>query len=392
MENFKIIFIILTCSIFFSNCGDKDSDYVDVRGTDYAGAESCIQCHQTMHHSYLQTAHFKATAPATLENVMGHFSAGKNTFVYDANTKLVMEKRGDSLYQVLYKNQKEVKAYPFDILFGSHHAQTAVFWKNSNTFELPISYYKSVDDWATSPGFSTTQPYFERQAIKDCYACHASSVSNKAKNRRSDQMNSYTMEVEDIMNKKTIIYGIDCERCHGPAKAHVDHHIKFPEEKFAQKIIKFRSLTNQQKFDACAICHSGANGIKIKSRFEFKPGDNLNEFYRTISGNDVHGNQAGLLAQSKCFIQSGAMNCVTCHNPHENASKNLVVYSKVCIACHTPPKHSPPTLQKIALQKLENNCIECHMPEQSSKVIKFRRSKSILDSEYNLRTHKIAVY
>jgi len=390
----KATILLFGLLLIFSGCGDSPSNYTDPRGADYAGSESCIQCHKDISHSYTQTAHYKATAPATPENVLGDFTTGRNEFLYEDHTKLVMERRNDSLYQVHYKDGKEVKAYRFDIVFGSENAQTAVYWNNNNTFEMPISYYKAVHNWATSPGFSTAKPYFERQAIKDCFACHSSNVSNKAYDKSSDASHFMAMEVEDVMNKSTIIYGIDCERCHGPAKKHVDFHLKFPEIKAANEIVSFNKLTNQQKLDACSICHSGVAGLKIKSRFQFKPGDNLSDYYRTPqdSDGDVHGNQAGLLSQSKCFIKSQTMNCLTCHNPHENAAKNVAAYSKMCMSCHEKPKHIPKTIQSIAVSGMQNNCIDCHMPNQSSKAITFKMSNNPKQFDYNLRTHKIGVY
>ena len=62
---------------------------------------------------------------------------------------------------------------------------------------------------------------------------------------------------------------------------------------------------------------------------------------------DVHGNQYRLLAQSKCFIKSEKMDCITCHNPHENASQNLASYSKICMSCHQEIKHSASTLKTM---------------------------------------------
>jgi hypothetical protein len=57
----------------------------------------------------LKSSHFKATAPAISGNILGDFDKANHTFIYDKNTKIVMEKRNDSLYQVLYKNGKELR-------------------------------------------------------------------------------------------------------------------------------------------------------------------------------------------------------------------------------------------------------------------------------------------
>ncbi|MBB4801217.1 putative CXXCH cytochrome family protein [Flavobacterium nitrogenifigens] len=396
----KAVFLLtnILLTIFFVSCNNKSEEYIDPRGTDFAGSESCVQCHKTQSDMVFQSSHFKATAPAILGNVAGDFDSKNHTFIYDKNTKLVMEKHGDSLYQVLYKNGKENSRYKFEIVFGTKHAQTSVYWKDNNTYELPLSFYHSINNWATSPGFPADKPYFDRMVVKDCYACHSSNVSSRMVDQSSAEKNFMSMDVEDIINKKTIVYGIDCERCHGPAKKHVEFHLKNPNVKVANSITSFKTLNRQQKLDACALCHSGNDGMKLRSRFEFKPGDNLSEFFRenrniTDSAKfDVHGNQFRLMAQSKCFIKSEKMDCITCHNPHENASKNMASYSKICMSCHQGLKHNETTQKTMPEKLLASNCVECHMPKKASNAISFQLSNSKQLSNYILRTHRIGIY
>ncbi|MDQ8010866.1 MAG: cytochrome c3 family protein [Flavobacterium nitrogenifigens] len=396
----KAVFLLTTilATIFIVGCNNKSEEYIDPRGTDYAGSESCVQCHKVQSEMALKSSHFKATAPAILGNVSGDFDSKNHTFIYDKETKLVMEKHGDSLYQVVYKNNKEVSKYKFEIVFGTKHAQTSVYWKNNNTYELPVSFYHSINNWATSPGFPADKPYFNRMVVKDCYACHSSNISSRTVDQSSAEKNFMSMDIEDVINKKTIVYGIDCERCHGPAKKHVEFHLKNPNVKVANSITSFKALNRQQKLDACALCHAGNDGMKLKSRFEYKPGDNLSEFFRetrSITDTakfDVHGNQYRLMAQSKCFIKSDKMDCITCHNPHENASKNIASYSKICMSCHQGLKHKETTLKTMSEKLLASNCVECHMPKKASGAIKFQLSNSKQLSEYILRTHKIGIY
>jgi predicted CXXCH cytochrome family protein len=399
MKKIKLLFAIAVMAAFLASCTNKSDEYIDPRGTDYAGSESCIQCHKTQHESASLSAHFKATLPATKENILGNFTNGYNTFVYDKNTKLVMEERNDSLYQVLYKNGKEVEAYRFDIIFGNKHAQTSGYWKNNYVYELPISYYKSINSWATSPTYSAATPDFNRKVEKECFGCHSSNISSRYVTTKSSDTHTFMgMEVEDFMNKNTLIYGIDCERCHGPAKEHVQTHLKFPDLKKAQNIVAFGNLNRQQRIDACALCHSGNNKSKLKSRFEFKPGESLSDYFRENPNSqdtlnfDVHGNQLGLLSQSKCFKKSVAMDCISCHNPHQDTPQNHISYSKICISCHQDAKHNAATLKTISKSKLANNCVECHMPKQDSKAIRFQKSNSAAVMSYSLRTHKIAIY
>ncbi len=398
MKNICIVFTFIAFAVLLTSCNNKSDEYIDPRGTDYAGSESCIQCHQSQHNDAIHTSHFKATSPGTKENILGHFVNGKNTFVYSKNIKLVMENRNDSLYQVVYKDGKEVEAYPFEILFGTKHAQTSAYWKNHYTYELPISYYKSINSWGTSPGYSATTLNFDRKIDKECYACHSSNIASQYITTSSDSLNFLTMEVEDFMNKNTLVYGIDCERCHGPAKKHVQTHLKFPDLKKAQNIVSFKNLTRQQRIDACALCHSGNDQVKLKSRFQYKPGESLNSYFRKNLqlkedlNFDVHGNQLGLLSQSKCFIKSEKMDCMSCHNPHQDSYKSMAVYSKICVSCHQESKHKPETIKNTSKTIMANNCVECHMPKQDSKAIRFQQSNTSPVTSYSLRTHKIGIY
>jgi predicted CXXCH cytochrome family protein len=398
MKKTKFLFAIILLAVLLTNCTNKSDEYIDPRGTDFAGSESCIQCHKTQHDAVSHSSHFSASSPALKENILGHFQNGSNTFVYDKNTKLVMEERNDSLYQVLYKNGKEIKAYPFEILFGTKHAQTSAYWKNHYAYELPISYYNAINNWATSPGYSATTTNFDRKVEKECFGCHSSNIASRYVTTSSDSVNFMSKDPENFMNKNTLVYGIDCERCHGPSKKHIQTHLKFPNLKKGQNIVAFGNLTRQQKLDACALCHSGNDQMKVKSRFLYKPGEKISDYFVSLHGTrdslnyDVHGNQLGLLSQSKCFKKSQTMDCISCHNPHQNASKSIVTYSKICISCHQDSKHSLTTLKTISKSMLANNCIECHMPKQDSKAIIFQQSNSKTISSYSLRTHKIAVY
>ncbi|RYD90768.1 MAG: hypothetical protein EOP50_15430, partial [Sphingobacteriales bacterium] len=106
---------------------------------------------------------------------------------------------------------------------------------------------------------------------------------------------------------------------------------------------------------------------------------------------DVHGNQFQLLQQSPCFLKTKTLECSTCHNPHENASRDLKAYSAVCSNCHQQVRHdfdNDPARAAAAA----SNCIDCHMPLQSSKAITYQFSANETRSAYRLRTHRIGIY
>jgi hypothetical protein len=392
-KNWKSLCIISALGvaiIFLSQCINKVEAFNDQRGQAFAGSASCRQCHRAIYDSALRSAHFNATAPASKKNVHGNFNAGLNSFVYDKDTKVVMEDRDSGLYQVVYIQGKEKAAYRFDITFGLRNAQTWLYWQDDMTYELPVSYYTSINSWATSPGFSATHPDFKRFIGKDCFECHSSNMQSK--------LNASTAGITEVLVKSSLIYGIDCERCHGPAVNHVNYHIANPQIKTATYITAIRSLNRQQKLDMCAVCHSGNDKLKIESRFKFRPGDTLANFFMSNQGRgatndfDVHGNQYRLMSESKCFLAGKKMNCSTCHDPHKDATDGLAFYSQKCMGCHNEASHNFCTMAPSLGTSIKNNCIDCHMPRKPSEAISFKLAGSTQASSYLLRTHRIAIY
>ncbi len=190
-----------------------------------------------------------------------------------------------------------------------------------------------------------------------------------------------------------LILGVDCERCHGPAADHVSFHRKNPNENKGHGIISIAILNRQQKLDACALCHSGVRN-EIKPVFSFASGDKLDDFsqpdYEIESSEylDVHGNQYGLLAASKCFKQTN-MDCSSCHQVHNKESNNLALFSQRCMNCHQENKNFCTVKNAIALKE---NCIDCHMPLLPSGKIQLKVSEKLSVIPDLLRTHWIKVY
>ena len=396
LHYFFTVAVLLACVITASQCVNDGVAATDPRGKAYAGAASCKQCHQQAFASHLQTAHFAATATADDSTVLGNFSAGKNIFIYDSSLQVRLEKRDSGLFQVLYENNKEVLARRFDIAFGNRKGQTCLYWKDDNVYQLPVSYYTSVQNWGTSPGFSIMfPPEFSRMIGKNCFECHSSYVkSREAASTATANTPGYEMALEK-MNPQTLVMGIDCERCHGPAAEHVNFHLKNPAVKKPEFIVTAASLSNQQKLDACAICHSGNDKEKLKPRFLFKPGDALADYFKEGSGDgkiDVHGNQYALLLQSKCYTASNNLNCITCHSPHTNAASEHTFYSAKCMSCHAENTAAFCTLKTVPVKLLKEDCTGCHMPQEPSGVIQFQLSNNRERFSYMYTNHHIAVH
>ena len=379
---------IITVFVFiFSQCTDTGKELKANEAT-VAGAKTCIQCHQKIYDNYLKDPHTHTSSPVKGDELVSGGNPASNVYQFDKHLKVVVEKRKDGMYQVAYFDGQEGMARRFDLVIGSgKNAHTYGSWKGTKLNQMPLSYFRVIDNWANSPGFPADQVYFTRKMDVKCLECHSSYIEHSTEQ-------SGALNVEDKLEKNSLIYGIDCERCHGPAGMHAEFHLKNPEEKTAKYIALYKTLTRKQKMDACGVCHSGANQDQIKSTFAFKPGDNLSDYFVQAPGTfqegepDVHGNQLQMLSLSKCYIKS-TMDCGTCHNPHESQPVAMTAFSKKCISCHATIKHSEKTL---ANAMVKTDCISCHMPLQSSKVISFKQAGSKEVSPYKLHTHRIAVY
>jgi hypothetical protein len=389
----SLLFVFI---VFLSQCIHTNKSKPDPRGTAFAPEQSCRQCHQAIYDSAITTAHFNASAIATAKNVLGNFNAPHNSFIYDSITRIMMQQRDSGLYQVLYKNNKESEARRFDIVFGMRHAQTSLYWKADRTYELPVSYYHTVNNWGTSPGFSATVPEFTRLIGMDCFECHSSYISHKKNSTASGNYFASDEKVETF-EKNSLVSGIGCQRCHGPAARHIDFHEQNPNITTPRFLVSNKTLNRQQQLDQCAVCHSGNDKRKIQSRFNFRPGEMLADYFlpAVVADSthpfDVHGNQLNLLKQSACFLQSN-MTCSTCHDPHGNAPLPVAVYSQKCMGCHTIAANNFCTLTPKPGIVLKDNCIDCHMPKEASAAISFQLSGNAVNSSYLLRSHRIAVY
>jgi hypothetical protein len=377
--------------VVFSTCiGDaKRSDDVVIlndNGLQYAGSATCANCHQDIYKTHLNTAHFKTSGPANDSTIKGSFEPGKNIYEYNPKMTVVMEKRDGKFVQAGMFQGHEEMVQPFDMVIGSGvKGQTYLFWFKNILYQLPVSYYTPSNSWTNSPGYPNDRVLFDRSIVGRCLECHGTFFKKLSEDK-------FPVEYD----KSKVIYGIDCERCHGPSKKHVDFQTENPLVKTAQYVINPAKLSRQQQLDACALCHSGLRK-SLKPSFSFITGDTLDQYseinYDTslTTQLDVHSNQYGLLTASKCFRVSKVMTCSTCHNAHTNERGNREIFSMRCQSCHSVENHNFCKLKTDA-NILKKNCVDCHMPEAPSKVLTLRveENKAVVPSM--VRTHLIAVY
>jgi hypothetical protein len=302
--------------------------------------------------------------------------------------EVMLEQRNGRFFQAAFREGKEIQREPFDIVIGSgRKGQSYLYWSSAKLFQLPVSYYTVLDSWCNSPGYRTDTILFNRRVLSYCLECH-STYAKAAYSSPGDPGDSF--------DPGQIIYGIDCEKCHGPGAEHVAYHKRHPGEITGMAIINARLLSRQQRLDACALCHSGARA-PLKPAFSFTTGDTLEHFSLpeysgdNVASLDVHANQYGLLTSSKCFRLS-QMDCSSCHNVHVNEVNSPALFSQKCMTCHNAATHSTCTMKPAPGLVLSDNCIDCHMPALPSQKILLTMSDASRTVHNLVRTHRIAIY
>jgi len=378
--------VYLLSKVYITAGIPQKEDILNNQGQAFAGPAACASCHKDIYKEHINTAHYLDSRPATAASIKGSFDSGKNVFVYSSGREVRMERRNDRFFQTAIDAGKMTETRPFDIVIGSgRNGQTYLYWNNGELFQLPITYYAAMDKWSNSPGYPD-HPLFTRGVSAYCLECHTTYAGTI----------EHRMDAVGMLDSNRIIYGIDCERCHGPGAQHVAFQQQHPKDTTGRYIRNTASMTRQQRLDACALCHSGSR-YPLRPAFDFTVGDTLNRYsfanYRGTGTKDldVHANQVGLLSSSKCF-RSSQMDCSSCHNIHNNEAKNIALYSQRCMTCHNEKTKDTCRVTKTPGHILADNCIDCHMPALPSQKIQFDLSGAGKAVHDLLRTHRIAIY
>ncbi len=356
----------------------------DLNSGGFLGAASCAECHQEYYDSYVQTSHYKTSAKADRNSILGSFEPSKNRVdTKSPNLRFEMESEdGVFLQRMLVESGGEAFGadFQFGIVTGSGKiAQSYLYWKDERLYQLPISYLTKKGCWVNSPGYLDGTANFARPVLAPCLECHATYFETVGGTTNHFRTDNY-------------ILGISCERCHGPGREHVSFHHDKPNEKIGHSITNPSGLSAEQSMDMCQVCHGGLPSSMKQPAFTYRVGAPLSdhyEFAKTVGTGPVpiHSNsQLPRLKQSKCFQQSNHLGCTDCHNPHKLERGNLSLFSERCIRCHEPDRCGK--FSELG-ESLRGNCIDCHMPPNQADDIGFHMEGGVVRPM--MRDHHIRI-
>ncbi len=361
----------------------------------FIGDSACRSCHQPQADSYAHTAHHLTSQLPSPQAILGSFRPGANQLV------VIPPKNPNSQPELLFRMQLHdgkyreaaLTGYPpdlfersatIDLVTGSgRRGQTFLTWEGDQLFELPVSYWTEGKQWINSPGYEDGTADFTRPVHPGCVECHAGYLQALS-----------TDPATNRFRRDTLVPGIPCETCHGPGATHAARHREAanPQAKLADEaIVNTAKLSRDRQVDLCASCHNGIAREPRAPAFSYVPGAPLANFFKPLQvavsdHPDVHGNQVGLLERSRCFRESPAMTCSTCHDTHA-PERAAASYAERCLGCHA--WQSCKVARKMGPHS-QGQCIDCHMPVEQTNVIISRTQGKELHA--HMRNHWIRIY
>ena len=356
----------------------------DLKSGGFLGAASCAECHQEYYDSYVQTSHYKTSARADRESILGSFEPNKNRFeTKSPNLHFEMESEdGVFLQRMLVESSGESFGadFQFGIVTGSGKiAQSYLYWKDERLYQLPISYLTKKNCWVNSPGYLDGTANFARPVLAPCLECHATFFETVG-------------GTTNHFRKDNFILGISCERCHGPGREHVSFHQDNPNEKTGHSITNPNGLSPERSADMCQVCHGGLPRSMKQPAFTYRVGTPLNDHYEFAKSEvagpvPIHSNsQLPRLRKSKCFQESKSLGCTDCHNPHKLERGDLSLFSDRCMRCHEPNQCGK--FSDLG-ESLRVNCIDCHMTPNQADDIGFNMEGGVVRPM--MRDHHIRI-
>ncbi|MBV9301186.1 MAG: hypothetical protein JOY62_10310 [Acidobacteriaceae bacterium] len=244
-----------------------------------------------------------------------------------------IERKGDeSIYTVTQGTDTLSISLKYAVGLGSA-GQTYVFEKDGALYESLVSYFRAIDSLDVTLGDQNIRPTSLLEAAGRqlgtreatlCLNCHASNAL-----------------VDSKLSLATLVPGVQCERCHGDTRNHLEGLRKGDATLFAMKDL--RGMSAEDAAHYCGQCHRtweqiASNGPRGTANVRFQP-------YR--------------LTNSRCFdADDKRISCLACHDPHQEVDRISQHYDSKCIACHGGGKPAAKACPVSA-----SNCASCHMPK-----------------------------
>ena len=348
---------------------------------DYVDSRLCARCHPKIYETYQRTAMARSFYRPTQANAVEDYRVNNSYYHAASDTHFTMFEREGRYYQRRYqigfnKEETNVDEKEIDFVMGSgNHVRAYLHRTGAGALlQLPLAWYAEKGGyWAMNPGYDKPdQPNSRRKISLECMFCHNAYPSIP---EGHDQLRS------EPLFSGTLPEGIDCQRCHGPGRRHIQMAQRegITRKAIADAIVNPARLAPARQMEVCMQCHLETDSMPFphsifkydRGPFSYRPGEPLANFIlffdHTPSLREDRFqivNSVYRLEMSACFRKSkGVLQCTTCHDPHDipHGEEAAKIYDAACLRCHRAPLR-----QTVASggHTASTDCIGCHMPKR----------------------------
>jgi tetratricopeptide (TPR) repeat protein len=350
--------------------GGTDAGYVD--------SFACSGCHRAIWDKFQRSGMGRSMHRAVASVMPSGFSL-KQTFYHKASDRhYTLFERDARFFQRRHQigpSGREINVFEREIHFvvgSGNHAKTFLHRAaDGRLYELPLAWYaEGGGTWGMNPGYDhPNHQDFRREVPHECISCHTAYPELAPGADRTGSEPLFPGKIPE---------GIDCQRCHGPGRDHIQAVNGGNKDQIRKAIMNPSRLTPALQLDVCMQCHLETTSSRLphailrwdRGAFSFRPGEPLGNYaihfdHAVGTGRDDKfeiASHAYRLRKSLCFERSkGSLTCTTCHDPHQPAERTRAV--QACRNCHLP------ALESRAGHPRDPDCIGCHMPKRRTEDV-----------------------
>lgn len=314
--------------------------------TQYAGSQSCKECHEKEFRDWSVSVHAKAERPIDPELDQPAFQAADSS-VGESSQSFFIKTIGPAGATQEFHPTRVIGETPlrqFMIPFEGGRLQVASLTFGTDQgdwYEVFGDEDRRPDEWGHWSGRGMTWNSM-------CAECHNTSLF-KNYDLASD---TYSTTCEEM--------AVGCEACHGPGQAHVDWQREF----HLYGADPIANPKGKPLVDTCGVCHARRTPLTE----EFLPGDLFLDHYVPELPNEtevyypdgqVHDENYVYTSFRMSRMYKEGVHCLDCHDPH--GAGLIDTGNALCMRCHVdtidPTLHSHHRIDQEGGQ-----CVNCHMP------------------------------
>ncbi len=308
----------------------------------YIGTESCAGCHPAESARHDRSGHSRTFRPAGVRRLAAQLDGRTVVDPEDPEAAWTYH-HTDGRLAVDRAEAASVERLLIEFALGSgRHATTFVTLDaddpaRPSSREHRLTHFAHDDHLGITPGQTADDPGsgtgplgrdLGPELTLRCFGCHTTRTS---------------AEGPDRLDPSSWIANVECERCHGPARAHVEAARRGDEGPALALPFGPGRWTTENQLLMCGDCH--------RHPTQAPPGA-----LRADNPEIARFQPVGLML-SACFRGSeGVLSCVNCHDPHARSSTDRPGYDARCLGCHDAAPRS------VCPVSPATGCVDCHMP------------------------------